>query len=276
MPQNNGPISQGIDPGLIDTASPSAARMYDYFLGGRDNYEVDRRAAEEALTVFPQLRDAARANRAFLGRAVRYLAGEAGVDQFLDIGAGMPSPGNTRQAAHSVNPRARIVGVDNDPMVLTHGRALFEVRGEGRTVMIPGDVRRPGGFLGCELLNQVIDLGRPVAVLMVALLHFVSDHEEPFAAVRTVMGAVPSGSYLVLSHASPDHEAEAIEAARGVYQNASARGPVREPYVIERFFEGLEMVPPGLVPQPWWRPDEEPVTADARRNWLHGGIGRKP
>ncbi|MGH3417140.1 MAG: SAM-dependent methyltransferase, partial [Actinocrinis sp.] len=209
-------LTPGWDPLEIDTSIAHTARMYDYYLGGKDNYAVDRDAAEQVLAVFPQMRAIARANRAFLGRTVRYLAAH-GVRQFLDIGTGIPGPGSTNAAAQSVDPEARVVYVDNDPIVMAHAGALLAGHDPGHTTVVYGDLRDPVSILEHPQVRAVLDFDQPVAILLVAVLHFIRDGEDPAGIVERLMGATVPGSYLVLSHATFEGEDEQAEEASHSY-----------------------------------------------------------
>jgi len=266
-------LVSGWDPGLIDTSVAHPARMYDYYLGGKDNYPVDRDAAEEVLAVLPEGRDMARANRAFLGRAVRFLAAQ-GVRQFLDIGTGIPGPGNTGDVSRAVAPDARVVYVDNDPIVLSHTQSLLEHHDPGSTAVIEADLRDPDSILTHPAVQRVLDFERPVAVLLVAVLHFLRDVDDPFGAVERIKRAIPSGGYLVLSHGTGDFEPErAFSAVKG-YNQASAPFVLRSRKEISGFFDGTRLLEPGLVQIPWWRPDGE-VPPDSEKIWIYGGVGYK-
>jgi hypothetical protein len=248
--------------------------MYDYYLGGRDNYEADRFAAERILAGFPQLRGVALANRAFLQRAVRHLA-NLGVDQFLDLGTGIPGNGDAAETARAINPNARIVAVDNDPLVVTHARARLSGQDPGATLILEADIRDPEALLQHAGLDLILDPGRPIALLMVSVLHFLTDTDHPETVVKRLMQELAPGSYLVLSHATAEGETEQAMAAADEYQNTSAPITLRGPQRIAGFFDGLNLLEPGLVPQPWWRPDG-PVTADPDMNWSYGGVAAKP
>jgi hypothetical protein len=228
--------------------------MYDYLLGGKDNYAADRAAVEAALEFFPDMAFTARANRAFLGRAVRYLAGQAGIRQFLDIGTGIPTAGNTHQVAQAIAPQARIVYVDYDPVVLAHARALLASGPEGATDYIDADLRSTGEIL--ERASRLLDFTQPVAVTMLAILHSIPDADDPHAIVAMVMDAVPAGSYLAISHAGSELLDPAAQ--QGVLGTWS--GKVQQQLIyrsreqVALFFEGTELVQPGLVPVEEWRP----------------------
>jgi len=262
-----------IPPPTIDTSVPHPARMYDYFLGGHDNYEVDRFAAEQVIAVVPEVRDMARANRAFLGRAVRFLA-EQGIRQFLDIGTGIPGPGNTGDVARQVAPQARVVYVDNDPIVLVHASALLAGHDPLRTTVIEADLRDPDAILGHPATNAVLDFDRPIAILLVAVLHFIMDDEEPARLVEQLKRVMVPGSYLVVSHGTSDIDPERAAEAVSTYNRGGARIIARTGAQIRRFFEGLELVDPGLVQLPLWRPDG-PIEDDISGIWWYGGIARK-
>ncbi|MBS2963117.1 SAM-dependent methyltransferase [Actinocrinis puniceicyclus] len=268
-------LTPGWTVGEIDTSVAHTARMYDYFLGGKDNYEVDRDVAEQVLAIYPQVRELARENRAFLGRAVRYLARQ-GIRQFLDIGTGIPSPGNTTDVAHEVAPDARVVYVDNDPIVISHAGALLADHDPAHTSIVYGDLRDPVAILHHPRVRAVLDFNEPVAILLVSVLHFIDDGDRPAEIVRALMQAAPPGSFLALSHASAQGEREqelATEAA-ATWDRATARLNLRDRTAITSFLDGLELVEPGLVPIPWWQPDRE-VTADPERNWGFAAVAYK-
>lgn len=258
------------DPSKIDTSVAHPARMYDYYLGGKTHFAADRAAADAVLAVLPEGRDMAIANRAFLGRAVRFLARQ-GITQFLDIGTGIPSPGNTSEVLRAISPEARVVFVDNDPIVTTHTRALL---GDGTASVVHGDLRDAISLLADPEIKGILDLGRPIAVLLVAVLHFIRDQEEPARIVETLRHAMPSGSYFVISHGTQDfNPAQATAAVRG-YDEATAPFVLRSREVVERFFDGLDMVEPGVVQLPFWRPEGD-IEGDPSKIWLYAGVGRK-
>ncbi|WP_231861494.1 MULTISPECIES: SAM-dependent methyltransferase [Frankia] len=254
---------------------PHPARMYDYYLGGKDNFPADREAAEQARAVAPNASVAARANRAFMARAVRHLAGEAGIDQFLDIGTGIPTSPNLHEIAQEAVEGARVVYVDNDPIVLTHARALLTGTPAGRTAYLDADVRDVRRILTAPEVTDTLDLSRPVALSLLAVGHFLPDSDDPGAIVRRLVDALPAGSYLVLSHLTPDHD-PSIEAGAKAYR---ARGIPLRPRTraeIEALFGGLELLDPGLVCVHRWRPDATVPTdlTDAQVS-AYGAIGRK-
>ena len=245
--------------------------MYDYWLGGKDNFEADRQAAQAALAAYPGMAGLARENRAFLRRVVRYLAGEAGVRQFLDIGTGIPTVGNAHEVAQEVAPECRVVYVDYDPVVLTHARALLTSTREGATAYIDADLRDSGTVL--EKAAQTLDMTEPVAVTMLAVLHAVGDKDDPWAVVAQIMRPLPSGSYLAISHIAAELEREKLNESRDRVNRISHQQYTHRSHAeVLRFFDGLEMVEPGLVELRHWRP-----TIESNRvtpGWC--GLGRKP
>ncbi|MEV8093859.1 SAM-dependent methyltransferase [Kitasatospora sp. NPDC085879] len=254
---------------------PHPARMYDYYLGGKDNFPADREAAEKVLALSPLVRISALANRAFLQRSVRHLA-EAGVKQFLDVGTGIPTAGNTHETAQRVHPNARVAYVDNDPIVLVHSRALLAGSSRGTVTVTQADLRDPAKILADPQVRELLDLGRPVALLLFAVLHFVDDADDPYGIVRTLVDALPSGSHLALSHGTADF-VSAADAAKGpaIYRNATAQLSMRTREQVLRFFDGLELLEPGLVTAPLWRPDTATSATDAEVG-IWAGVGRKP
>jgi len=264
-------ISSARPPAAIDTSVAHIARIYDYWLGGKDNYAVDREAAENALAAMPSIAAGVRANRAFLRRAVRYLAGEAGIGRFLDIGTGLPAADNTHEVAQSVNPASRIVYADNDPIVLAHARALLTSTTQGATGYIDADLRDTGTVL--RAAARTLDLTQPVGVMLVAVLHMIGDHHKPHAVVAELLDAMPSGSYLVLSHPAKDIlPVAAAEAGRRLGELMAHRPTLRSHAEVTRFFAGLDLLVPGVVQLPQWRP-ERPGDAGLVPMW--GGAGRK-
>jgi SAM-dependent methyltransferase len=276
MPQGQG---TGTDPEQVpnelNTNVPQSARVYDYWLGGKDNFPADRAMAEAIVEQVPTIRTQVRAQRAFLGRAVRYLAAEAGIRQFLDIGTGIPSAGNVHNVAQEVAPESRVVYVDNDPIVLTHSRALLSSTPAGQLAFILADLRQPKAILADPAVARTLDLGRPVGLVLVGIMHHLRDDEDPRGIVATLMDALAPGSYLVLSQTTPDFDPEAMRGLAAVSERGGITNVPRSLADTEPFFAGLELVEPGLVPLPAWRPD--PGTGqDPRTVSAYGGVARKP
>jgi S-adenosyl methyltransferase len=238
--------------------TPSVARMYDFFLGGEDHFAVDRLAAEEVSRALPGVAGVARSNREFLRRAVRFAA-ERGVDQFLDLGAGLPTQGNVHEIARSVHPGARVVYVDHDPVVTSHARALLT--GDGNAAVVDADLRDPGAVLSDPRVRELIEFDRPVCVLFVAVLHFLPDEEDPAGVVRRYRDAVPMGSHLVLSHAALEEQRN--REVGDAYRSASAPFVARTRAQVTAFLDGLEIVGPGVVRLHEWRPDGGEYATDA-------------
>ncbi len=256
----------------FDTSVAHIARVYDYWLGGKDNFEADREAGEEALAAYPDLVSSVRANRAFLARGVRFLAEEAGIRQFLDIGTGIPSANNTHEVAQSIAPESRVVYVDNDPIVLAHARALLVGRPEGTTDYLDADLRETEKIL--DHARGLLDFSRPVAVMLVAVLHLIGPEDYPYSIVSQLMDAVPAGSYLLLSHVASDIEPEKMaEMGKRLNRLLAQKGTYRSQAEVADFFAGLELVGPGVVPVQQWRQDSE--VEGARRAAMWGGVARK-
>jgi hypothetical protein len=272
----DGPVTGNPVP-QIDTDRPHPARVYNYHLGGKDNFAADREMGDKIQAAMPSARTAARENRAFMGRAVRFLAQEAGVRQFLDIGTGLPTADNVHQVAQAVAPSARIVYTDNDPLVLAHARALLTSTPEGRTAYIQADLRDPESILASPTLREVLDLSQPVALMLVAILHFMLDEDKPGDIIATLLGALPSGSYLAATHASGEHDREGWARTERAYRAGGVRGQVRDSADFARLaFPGLDLVPPGVVLVSEWRPDASgPRPTPAEVN-IYGGVARKP
>ncbi len=257
----------------FDTSVPHPARVYDALLGGKDNYAADRAAAEATIRAFPGNVKAARANRAFLARAVRYLAVEAGIRQFLDIGTGLPSANNTHEVAQEVAPGCRVVYVDNDPIVMLHAQALLTSVEPGATSYIEADLRDPGRIL--REAAGLLDFTQPVAVTLVAVLHLISEDDNPYQIVNTLMDAVPAGSYLSVSHLANDlYPEQMAELARGFNEQAAVKVILRDRAEVSRFFDGLELVDPGIAPISKWRPRSDVEAAAPAILWA--GVARKP
>ncbi len=254
---------------------PNAARIYDYLLGGYHNFEVDRMVAEKMIELYPDMRVSAQANRAFLRRAVRFLATE-GIEQFLDIGSGIPTAGNVHEVAQQANPAARVVYVDVDPVAVAHSRSMLQ--DNPNATIIRGDVGQPAQILNHAEVRKLLDFSRPVGVLLVAVLHYITDDEMAYGAVRTLRDALAPGSYVVVSHASFEGAApEAYEQISRLYAQSTAQNRVRSRAEIERFFDGFELVEPGLVRCPLWRPESPDDVLLDRPEWFMGfcGVGRK-
>jgi hypothetical protein len=270
----------GSDPQPVDlrTDRPHPARVYDFLLGGKDNFPADRAAAAQGMKANPNSRIPPRENRAFLRRAVRYLAAEAGVDQFLDIGTGIPTSPNVHEVAQGVRPSSRIVYVDNDPIVLVHARARLTSSPEGKTAYIDADLRGVDKILSSPGLRATLDLSRPVALLLIAIMHFVPDDDDPYGVAARLLDALPSGSYLALSHLTGDFDPEAWEGVAAVYRKSGVIMRVRSRPEIDRFFDGLDLVDPGVVSLPRWRPDpgDEPTKVTDAQVSVYGGVARKP
>jgi hypothetical protein len=263
----------------LRTDRPHPARVYDYLLGGKDNFPADREAAAQGMKANPNSRTPPRENRAFLRRAVRYLAREAGIRQFLDIGTGIPTSPNVHEVAQEVDPACRVVYVDNDPIVLAHARARLTSSPQGRTAYIDADLRDVGRIVRSPDLAATLDLSQPVGLLLIAIMHFVPDSDAPYAVASRLLAALPSGSYLALSHLTGDFDPEAWEGVAAIYRRSGVIMRVRSLPEIERFFDGLDLVEPGVVSLPHWRPDpdpgETPVPTDAEVS-VYGGVARKP
>jgi hypothetical protein len=270
-------VDNGGVPAEIDTSKPHRARVYDYFLGGKDNFAADRQVAQKSLEASPAVRTGARENRAFLGRAVRYLAEEAGISQFLDLGSGLPGVGNVHEVAQDVNPAARVVYVDNDPIVLAHGRALLNSTPEGKSVYIDADIRQPDKIMSHPVTRETLDLTKPVALMLVALLHFFPDEDEPGKIVKTLVDALPSGSYVVASHATSEYARREVGDVDRVYQRGGIRLALRDADdFADLVFRGLTLVPPGVVVVSEWRPEPDAIPLPAEQVAVNGAVASKP
>jgi len=256
----------------FDKSVAHVARVYNYWLGGKDNFAADRAAGEQAIKAFPNIVLSARANRAFLARAVRFLAEEAGIRQFLDIGTGIPSANNTHQVAQAVAPESRVVYVDNDPVVLAHARALLAGDPKGATDYIDADLHNPRQILaGAE---RLLDFGRPVAVMLMAILQHIDDEDDPYQIVATLLSATPPGSYAALSHPAKDIDAESMaKMADSLNRTMAEKVTFRDRPAVARFFNGLELVAPGMVQASKWRPASEAEAASPAALWA--GVARK-
>lgn len=256
----------------VDASIPNAARIYAYLLGGKDNFAADRQAARELLRHIPDARDACHDNRAFVQRAVRFLAGQD-IGQFIDIGAGLPARQNVHEIAQQTRPGARVAYVDHDPVVVRHAEALLAT---SRTVtVINADLRQPGHILTHPSLQGLISFGEPVAILLTAILHFIPDEDSPYSIVAELKAAMPPGSYLVISHLTADEVAdESMRDARAVYDQATESVFPRDRAAISRFFDGLEFVGPGVTGIRAW--GAQPARPGQARTLLYGGVARKP
>ena len=254
----------------IDVHTPSPARLYDYYLGGKDNFTADRKVGEVILTAVPEGRRFARENREFLRRVVRHLTAEVGIRQIIDLGTGLPTQGNVHEVAHEVAPGTRVVYVDNDPIVLAHGEALLAK--DANTVFILADMRDPKAILADPKLTSMIDFSEPVAVLFVSVLQFVPDDEEAAAIVRSFRDVVCAGSRLVISTiTSTGQDEEKVKTITEMYQGSSAPAVLRSRSRIERLFGGLDLVEPGLVPAPQWHPDLTGGLPGQGTSWVLAG-----
>jgi O-methyltransferase involved in polyketide biosynthesis len=253
----------------FDTTVPQTARIWNYWLGGKDNFAVDREVGDQVQRAFPQIVENARVSRAFLARAVTYLAGEAGIRQFLDVGTGLPTANNTHEVAQRVAPPSRVVYVDFDPMVLAHARALLTSAPEGATAYIDADLRDPDRIL--REAAGTLDFTKPVALILLGILGHIGDYDEARSIVRRLLDGLPSGSYLVHDDGTNTSDG-VIEAARVWNQSANPPYHLRSPAQIAGFFEGLELVEPGVVSVSLWRPE---AGAPEERE-LYGGVGRRP
>jgi hypothetical protein len=257
----------------IDTSVAHVARVYDYWLGGKDNFAADRAAGQQAIQAYPDIVYSVRANRAFLARTVRYLAGEAGIRQFLDIGTGIPTANNTHEVAQDVAPGSNVVYVDNDPVVLTHARALLVSGQHGHTSYIDADLRDTKPILAEAA--QTLDFSRPVAIMLMAILQHIDEAEDPYAIVNSLLAAVPPGSYLAISHPAGDIETEAMaQMAERLNKLMAEKVTFRTRPQVARFFDGLELVEPGMVRVQEWRPASEIEAKSPAALW--GGVARKP
>ncbi|HEY7264997.1 MAG TPA: SAM-dependent methyltransferase [Trebonia sp.] len=261
----------------IDTSKPHPARVYNYYLGGTDNFPADREVAEKAIEALPAIRTAARENRAFLGRAVRYLAAEMGITQFLDLGSGLPSAGHVHEVAREVQPGAHVVYVDFDPIVIEHGRSLLAGQPEGSCAYVQADIKNPEYILAHPATRATLDFGRPVALIFAAVLHFFPAEDEPENILRTLVGAVPPGSYVVASHATAEYAPREVGGVGRAYQRGGMRLAMRDSgEFADLVFRGLRLVPPGVVPVSEWRPEPGAVPPPRADVSVNGGVARKP
>ena len=270
-------VGQVSDPGdeartRLDTGVPHSARLWNYWLGGKDNFAVDRAVADQILAMVPEMVASARADRAYLGRVVRHLAGDAGIRQFLDVGTGIPTADNTHEVAQRIAPDSRIVYVDNDPLVLVHARALLTSHPDGSTDYLDADLREPEKIIAGA--RRTLDFGRPIALTMLGVLNFVPDDDEAAGLVARLVDALPPGSYLAISHPTTEINGETMEAALRLWNEGPAATMVlRSAEQVRRLFGDLEMVAPGVVSCSRWRPD--PGEENAEPVPHYGGVARK-
>jgi SAM-dependent methyltransferase len=262
-------------PPEINTNVPQSARVYDYWLGGKDHFPADRALGDAIAEALPTIRTQVRAQRAFLGRAVRYLARDAGIRQFLDIGTGIPTAGNVHDVAQEIAPESRVLYVDNDPIVLAHARALMAGTPEGSVAFIQADLREPEAILGDPAVAATLDLAQPVGLVLVGVMHHLRDSDDPRRVVATLVGALAPGSYLVLSQSTPDFDPAAMRNLAAASEQGGIPNVPRTLADTEPFFAGLELVEPGLVPMATWRPDPG-AEQDPRSVYAYGGVARKP
>jgi hypothetical protein len=260
----------------LNTGVPHSARVYDYLLGGKDNFEADRSAAANITSVWPSLPISMRANRNFMTRVAHYLAAERGIRQFLDIGTGLPTAPNLHDVVQGVAPEARVVYVDNDPMVLVQARALLTSTAEGRTTYIEADLREPERIMSAPELSKTLDLSRPVAVCLIAIMHYIVDEQQARDIIGTLLGPMPPGSALALSTATADTNPEEVGRGIAMYNARGITSKVRTKAEVEGLFTGLELVEPGVELVHRWHADDESRAIDDARISMWGGVGIKP
>jgi hypothetical protein len=257
----------------FDTSVPHIARVYDYWLGGKDNFAADREMGERTLQAYPNLVYSVRANRAFLARTVRFLAAESGIRQFLDIGTGIPTANNTHEVAQRVVPECRIVYVDNDPVVLSHAKALLKSDPRGACAYLDADLRDPEKILADAA--DTLDFSKPVAVMLIAVMHFVGDNAEASAIINKLVDACVPGSFVAISHAASDIDADQqTEMVRRLNESIAEKATLRDRAGVAALFDGLELIEPGVVRVTEWRPDSELEASSPTGLW--GGVARKP
>jgi O-methyltransferase involved in polyketide biosynthesis len=260
----------------LKTDVPHSARVYDYLLGGKDNFAADREAAAHITGVWPNLPVSMRANRNFMTRVARYLAAQRGIRQFLDIGTGLPTSPNLHEVVQEVAPAARVVYIDNDPIVLVHARALLTSSPEGRTTYVDADLREPERILAAPQIAETLDLSQPVAVCLLAIMHYIVDEEHAHRIVETLMAPMPPGSALALSTATADTNPEEVGRGIEMYNARGIASKVRTRAEVTELFRGLELVEPGVALVHRWHPDEESQTIEDERISMWGGVGIKP
>ncbi|MGC5020145.1 SAM-dependent methyltransferase [Micromonospora sp. DT47] len=279
LPSSRSPLTDDVPPSSrIDPTVPHAARRYDYWLGGKDNFAADRESGDAVAAAYPAIRTTVIENRRFMQRATRHLAAQAGIRQFLDIGTGIPTSPNMHEVAQGVTPESRVVYVDNDPIVLAHARALLTSAPDGATAYVDADLRDPERILWHPDLRATLDLQRPVGLMLVAILHFLTDGDDPYGVTRRLIEAIPSGSYVVISHATTDlvpHHIAATAAPTTTTSMIDMAFRSREQFAS--FFDGLELVHPGISPVTEWRPDDPPEqrTPVAQAS-MYAAVARKP
>jgi SAM-dependent methyltransferase len=263
----------------LEMDRPHSARIYDAILGGKTNYPADRAVAEASIELFPAMRVSAQQNRAFMHRVARFLAAEAGIPQYLDLGTGIPTSPNLHEVVQEARPTARVVYVDNDPIVLAHARALLVGDPRGKTSFIKGDVREPDRILTDPQVLETLDLTAPTALTIIAVVHFIPDDDEAYRIVRTLVDALPGGSYLALTSATDDFDPETGARVRERYRAGGVELRTRTLAQTERFFDGLELVDPGVVQVHRWKPveiDSPQWSIDPKDVGVYGGLARKP
>ncbi|RFS81263.1 SAM-dependent methyltransferase [Actinomadura spongiicola] len=260
----------------LKTNVAHSARVYDYLLGGKDNYAADREAAEEVVKIAPYMPTSVRASRNFMVRVARHLADECGVRQFLDVGTGLPTSPNLHEVVQGVEPTSRVVYVDNDPIVLVHARALLTSTPEGSSRYIQADLADPEAIMNAPEVRESFDMTRPVALCLLTVIHFVQDDDEARRIVRRLMEPLPSGSYLALSTINIESAAGPVRAAVAKHNEHGIRSKGRTTAQITGFFDGLELTDPGVVPVHHWRPDDEAKKIDDTQVSIYGGLARKP
>jgi len=271
------PVDSGRSPAEIDITTPHSSRVYDYWLGGKDNFAADRKLADRIAGFLPILPAKARANRAFLGRAVRYLAEVQGIRHFLDIGAGLPTARNTHEVAQEIAPDARVLYVDNDPMVVAHARALIDGPGPGQTGFVLADRRDPDSILHHPAFTATLDITEPVGVLMLAVLMHLDSWEHSYGAVSRLLTQLPTGSCVAVTHLTADFDPDGVARLVAASQQQGTTVTARTRREVKQFFAGLELVPPGVVPVTSWRPDGRvPGEDKLAGTYSFAGIGRKP
>jgi hypothetical protein len=260
----------------VDVSKAHPARMYDYYLGGKNHFAADRAVTDKVLASWPAARIGLRENRGFLGRAVRFLAAEAGIRQFLDIGSGLPATNNVHEVAQDVAPSARVVYVDNDPLVMAHARALLTSTPQGRTAYVEDDLRSPASILSSPVVRSVLDFDQPIALMLVAVLHFLPDEDKPDEVVGELLDALPPGSYLAASHMTLEHDPDAVGGGQQHYRDAGIPMHARDADQFARLaFGGLEMVPPGVVLVSQWRRNVTGPLPTPGEVSCYGGVARK-